>query len=908
VQCTLQHTESQPLSVLHASQAAGVPAAAAVQTHRRRRLDKCGAEGCFGVTSDDALSSSSGPPSQSSRLKENKQSGTAAARGDNGEQQVGQFRRRPRPAAAIARGGSSHSSGSIHGAPDTTSSSTGNLGSRSDAGAEAAAAALHEAASTGTDSSSDDVSSFARSGPQSSAAAAAAASEPVPHARVWGKRVRTVRGGDASSATQQQLSTAVPTVASSGSAGTSLSTHASSEPSAAAQPAAVASSAKSSAESGPAAVGAAASPPTTAAPAAAAPAAAAPAAAAPAVAAAAAAAPAAAAPAAAAAAAAPAAAAPAAPAAATAVVPQQQAKPLHEQQHTAAQLPPLSVRSKRLQRGLFVRGGSSRNGNGTNGNSSNGSSNNGRAAKAAPKKSTAAAGTAKGAKAPVTLRNTETSSTSSPTAAGSSSRKHGGKNGSSKNGSSNGSSSSEASSTTSQLKQLLERMGSSSIAVVNPMADGVYRVSSFREGLAMWGAWLKLASSWRPKYVTVKLLYLLYYASLGAVMPYLPVYFQSLGMTDSHMGNLGAITPAVTFLVSPMWGYLTDSTGKLKEVLLFTFVTSVAFRVSMIAKQSFSYIVFIMVLTSIVNAPVRTLLDSSVLNLLDDKREYGKQRLWGQWGFGLGSFSIGQILAKFNLDYKAAFVMHAVVSVPTLLIMLQFKPRKMPQEPPRFKEGLQVLSRDRDAVAFFALVCAIGISSGVIENFAYKRLRELGADNRVLGRSRLVSSIAGVPMFWMSGSLIRHVNVQTVLLISMVSYILRFVNYAAISNPWHAMPAEALRGITFAGMWAASTAHAHKIAPPGLATTMLGFLQGTYGGVGQSLGSLIGGGLSARFGTAWAFWIYAAVDVVVLTGFCFYFAALRVFDPTPEQRRAQEQWKQQWELVQELPELHEKLP
>ena len=31
---------------------------------------------------------------------------------------------------------------------------------------------------------------------------------------------------------------------------------------------------------------------------------------------------------------------------------------------------------------------------------------------------------------------------------------------------------------------------------------------------------------------------------------------------DAQIGILGAITPAVTFIVSPLWGALADSTGK----------------------------------------------------------------------------------------------------------------------------------------------------------------------------------------------------------------------------------------------------------------------------------------------------------------------------------------------------------
>lgn len=81
---------------------------------------------------------------------------------------------------------------------------------------------------------------------------------------------------------------------------------------------------------------------------------------------------------------------------------------------------------------------------------------------------------------------------------------------------------------------------------------------------------------------SINFLMVLFYATLGAVMPYLPVFYKSLGVSskfacifsclttskpfnfvaDSLIGVLGAITPAVTFLVSPLWGALADTTGK----------------------------------------------------------------------------------------------------------------------------------------------------------------------------------------------------------------------------------------------------------------------------------------------------------------------------------------------------------
>jgi hypothetical protein len=44
--------------------------------------------------------------------------------------------------------------------------------------------------------------------------------------------------------------------------------------------------------------------------------------------------------------------------------------------------------------------------------------------------------------------------------------------------------------------------------------------------------------------VYIRLLFLCYYASLGALMPYLPVYYESIGHGGKIIGLLGAVKPA----------------------------------------------------------------------------------------------------------------------------------------------------------------------------------------------------------------------------------------------------------------------------------------------------------------------------------------------------------------------------
>ena len=59
-----------------------------------------------------------------------------------------------------------------------------------------------------------------------------------------------------------------------------------------------------------------------------------------------------------------------------------------------------------------------------------------------------------------------------------------------------------------------------------------------------------------------------------------------------------------------------------------------------------------------------------------------------------------------------------------------------------------------------------------------------GNSGNVLGVCRLLSSVAGGPMFWISGAISRKIGVNGVLTWSFTSYVLRFMIYASIKNPW----------------------------------------------------------------------------------------------------------------------------
>jgi predicted MFS family arabinose efflux permease len=431
-----------------------------------------------------------------------------------------------------------------------------------------------------------------------------------------------------------------------------------------------------------------------------------------------------------------------------------------------------------------------------------------------------------------------------------------------------------------------------------------------------------------PRILTlIRILFLLYYGSLGALMPYLPVYYHSLGHGGQIIGVLGAVKPFTTFLVAPLWGLISDLLQKPFFILNMTFLVSAVGQVLVAFPSDAMYIIAMVFVTALFNAPVKSLLDSMVMDQLHDQSRYGRLRLWGQMGFGLGSSVTGWLLSRYKdrpwptettfsdgfedrlaqypmliqhaavyadkcwqslSGYKLLFLAYAALSVPTFLGIQTFKrmsrhtthppalkkkessPKKKEEQTTSTLEGFSMLLRNADALLFFFLVFVVGVSSGTIENFAYVRIREVGGTGKEMGLSRLVSSIAGAPMFWFSGPLARTFGVDRVLVLTLMSYVTRFIIYALMQRAYQGLPAEALRGVTFAAVWSSATIYAHKVSPAGLHTTMLMMMNAMYGGLGQSLGAIIGGRLQHRFGTVQTFWYAAAFDAIFVTCLILY--------------------------------------
>jgi hypothetical protein len=103
--------------------------------------------------------------------------------------------------------------------------------------------------------------------------------------------------------------------------------------------------------------------------------------------------------------------------------------------------------------------------------------------------------------------------------------------------------------------------------------------------------------------ILIRILFFTYYASLGSLLPYLPVYYHSLGHGGQVIGMLGAIKPFTTFLVAPLWGIISDSTSSPFKVLYFTFLVSLIGQLLVAFRHDPPWIMTMVFITALFNAP-----------------------------------------------------------------------------------------------------------------------------------------------------------------------------------------------------------------------------------------------------------------------------------------------------------------
>ncbi|XP_070547012.1 major facilitator superfamily domain-containing protein 6-like [Ptychodera flava] len=290
----------------------------------------------------------------------------------------------------------------------------------------------------------------------------------------------------------------------------------------------------------------------------------------------------------------------------------------------------------------------------------------------------------------------------------------------------------------------------------------------------------------------------------------------------------------------------------------------------------------ILIIGEIFTGPTGSLADTATLYSLGEERltYYGIQRACAAIAHILSCFPAAAILKLSHmillrcgisldfLHYKILFfIFDGWMLLALLVVLFKFEYGDDKVHSTYNPKALLKMLKSPHYMSILAVAVFLGANNGLVHGFLFGYLRELGGDETVVGVATLILYGSEVLMFLLSHHFIRILGYMWVIYFGFGCYVVRFLMYALIINPWGLMPAEVLQGISYAAVWSSLTTYMAKGLTSDNYATVLGVLHAMYWGLGNGLGNLVGGVMIENTGIKQTFWAFCVMNVAILTLF-----------------------------------------
>jgi len=383
----------------------------------------------------------------------------------------------------------------------------------------------------------------------------------------------------------------------------------------------------------------------------------------------------------------------------------------------------------------------------------------------------------------------------------------------------------------------------------------------------------------QPSLVWSKAFYFCFYAAAAALLPFLALHYENLGLSGRQIGFLAGISPLVTLAGAPLWGGLADASHRHKTILSVAIAGAISLALVLSRITVFALFIPVVIIYALFASPIIPLADNAVMTLLaEQKDQYGRQRIWGAVGWGLAAPLIGALIETSGLHW--AFWGYTGIMLIGLLVVQKIPFRQVSTQVP-FWRGARTLLSNRSWLLFLFLVLAGGAGQSIIHNFLFLYMNDLGASKTMMGFALTVATLSELPIFFFSGRLLTRWSAKGLFVFATAVYVIRATALSYVAVPWMILVTQLFHGLTFSAMWVAGVSYADEIAPPGLGATAQGLFSGVFMGIATAIGAFLGGVLYQDFGGAI---MYRTMSIAVaISMFIFLFISwwFNKREPTP---------------------------
>jgi MFS transporter, PPP family, 3-phenylpropionic acid transporter len=370
-----------------------------------------------------------------------------------------------------------------------------------------------------------------------------------------------------------------------------------------------------------------------------------------------------------------------------------------------------------------------------------------------------------------------------------------------------------------------------------------------------------------------------FFAGLATIVPFLVLYYQSLGFSGARLGLLVGITPLVFTVSAPFWTGVADATQRHRLVMTLSLATVAIALVIFPYVTTYAATLLVAVLLYMFAAPIPSLADSaSLFQLADEKQMYGRIRLGGTLGFGLAAPVMGALAQAYGL--RLTFFTAAGLLLMALLISQSFVYNPAKSTTSTGRSALTLL-KEPHSFLFLVLAFSGGLAFSAANNYLFPYLKELGASETIMGWTLTIGVIVEIPILFFGHRLIQRFGSYRLLLLGLTITGVRLLLFALADSPNLVLLLQLLVGLTFPIVWVAGVAYADENAPPGMNATAQGLFGATIFGFGAAVSGFSGGVLLANLGGRTMFFLFGVTVLIILAITSLIKARLPVKQPAP---------------------------
>ena len=329
------------------------------------------------------------------------------------------------------------------------------------------------------------------------------------------------------------------------------------------------------------------------------------------------------------------------------------------------------------------------------------------------------------------------------------------------------------------------------------------------------------------------------FAAGASVLPFMVLYYQELDFTGAQIGVITGITPLITFFFAPLWSGIADATGRHRLIMSAAILGGAITLFAYSLLNAFLAVLLVAVVLYFFLSPVGPFADSAAMFMLGDKKEmYGRIRLGGTLGYGLAATIAGGLVQNYSL--RIAFWGSSILLILALIVSQKLVYGQTKANGPT-RAGISIILANPRWLLFLVLAFTGGLALAAFNNYFFPYMKEVGANESMMGIALTVGTISEIPIFFFGNKLIKQFKAYGLLMLSMVITGLRLILFAVAGTTMLVLVIQLINGMTYAAFWIAGVSFADENAPPGMRTTAQGLFNAMVMGIGTAAGGFIGG-------------------------------------------------------------------